>query len=194
MLKKLIVNLLLALVLLSSTSLLAKGPGDKVDDFKLKSTDGKEYKLSDALNNSKYVVVMFWSVQCPFVQAYTGRVNSLANEYTAKGITFWAVNANSTESMDDVKAHAQEKGYPFPVLKDENNVVADMLGATRTPEVFLINHDRTIVYHGRIDDNREESKVTTSDLRNALDEVLSGNEVTVKSTKSFGCSIKRTGE
>ena len=194
MLKKPIVNLLLALVILSSTTLFAKEPGDKVDDFKLKNVDGKEYKLSDALNNSKYVVVMFWSVQCPFVQAYTDRINTLANEYTGKGITFWAVNANSTENKDEVKTHAEEKGYPFPMLKDVNNVVADMLGATRTPEVFLINHDRTVVYHGRIDDNRDESKVTSSDLRNALDEVLAGKDVSVQSTKSFGCTIKRAGE
>lgn len=194
MLKKPIVSFLLALLLLSSANIFAKVPGDKVDDFKLKSTDGKEYKLSDALNNAKYVVVMFWSIQCPFVQAYTDRINTLANEYTGKGITFWAVNANATESMDEVKAHAEEREYPFPVLKDVNNVVADMLGATRTPEVFVINHERTIVYHGRIDDNREANKVTSSDLRNALDDVLAGREVAVQSTKSFGCSIKRKGE
>ena len=194
MLKKRIVKFFLFMVLFSSANLFAIGPGDKVDDFKLKSTDGKEYKLSDALSKSNYVVVMFWSVQCPFVQAYTDRINTLADEYGSKGVTFWAVNANSTESMDEVKAHAQEKGYPFPVLKDVNNVVADLLGATRTPEVFLIDKDREIVYHGRIDDNREEDKVTSSDLRHALDDVLAGNDVTVKSTKSFGCSIKRTSE
>jgi peroxiredoxin len=194
MLKKLIINLFLSLAILISANLFAKGPGDKVDDFKLKSVDGKEYKLSDALSKSNYVVVMFWSVQCPFVQAYTDRIITLANEYTNKEIAFWAINANSTESMVEVKAHAEEKGYPFPMLKDVNNVVADMLGATRTPEVFLINKDREIVYHGRIDDNREETKVTSSDLRNALDEVLAGKDVIVKNTKSFGCSIKRKSE
>jgi len=194
MLKKPIIKLLFAFALITSANLFAKGPGDKVDDFKLKSTEGKEYKLSDALSKSNFVVVMFWSVQCPFVQAYTDRINTLANEYSSKGITFWAVNANSTESMNEVKAHAMEKGYPFPVLKDVNNVVADMLGATRTPEVFLIDKDLEILYHGRIDDNREENKVTSSDLRHALDDVLAGNDVTIKSTKSFGCSIKRAGE
>lgn len=194
MLKKPIIKLFLIMILVSSANVFAVGLGDKVHDFKLKDPDGKEYKLSDALSKSNYIVVMFWSVQCPFVQAYTDRINTLANEYSSKGITFWAVNANSTESMNEVKAHAREKGYPFPVLKDANNVVADMLGATRTPEVFLIDKDREIVYHGRIDDNREEDKVTTSDLRHALDDVLAGNDVTIKSTKSFGCSIKRTGE
>lgn len=194
MLKKPIIRLFLIMVLFSSANIFAVGPGDKVDDFKLKDTNGREYKLSDALNNSNYVVVMFWSVQCPFVQAYTDRINTLADEYSGMGITFWAVNSNSTESMDEVKAHAREKGYPFPVLKDVNNVVADMFGATRTPEVFLIDKEHEILYRGRIDDNRVETKVTSSDLRHALDEVLAGNDVTIKSTKSFGCSIKRTGE
>jgi peroxiredoxin len=194
MLKKPIVMLILTMVILSSANLFAAGPGDKVDDFKLKSPEGREYKLSDALNKSNFVVIMFWSVQCPFVQAYTERINTLANEYGSKGVTFWAVNSNSTESMDEVKAHAQEKGYPFPVLKDVNNVIADMLGATKTPEVFLVDKDREILYHGRIDDNREENKVTSSDLRNALDEVLAGNDVRVNNTKSFGCSIKRAGK
>lgn len=194
MLKKPIINLFLVLALLTSANLFAKGSGDKVNDFKLNSIYGKEYRLSDALNNSKFVVVMFWSVQCPFVQAYTERINTLTDEYSSKGIAFWGINSNSTESMDEVKAHAEEKGYPFPMLKDVNNVVADMLGATRTPEVFLINKDREILYHGRIDDNRVETKITSSDLRHALDDVLDGNEVTVKNTKSFGCTIKRKGE
>lgn len=194
MLKKPVINLFLALILLVSANLFAKGPGDKVDDFMLKSVEGKEYRLSDALSKSNYVVVMFWSVQCPFVQAYTDRIITLVNEYTSKGITFWGINANSTESISEVKAHAEEKGYPFPMLKDVNNVVADMLGATRTPEVFLINKNQEIVYHGRIDDNRVPEKVTSSDLRNALDEVLAGNDVIVKSTKSFGCTIKRNSK
>jgi peroxiredoxin len=191
MLKKEIFGILLALLLFSSTGIFAQNPGDVIDDFTLKGTDGKDYKLSSTLEKSSYLVIMFWSTECPFVQAYTDRVNSLADTYRKKAVTFWAINSNSTESMEDAKTHAAEKGYPFPVLKDVNNVIADKLGATRTPEVFLINIQRMIVYHGRIDDNRDPEKVTTNDLKSALDELLSGKNVTVKTTKSFGCTIKR---
>ncbi|HEY3250790.1 MAG TPA: hypothetical protein VGK25_06690, partial [Ignavibacteria bacterium] len=83
--------------------------------------------------------------------------------------------------------------FGFPVLKDENNIVADMLGAQRTPEVYILDKDKVILYHGRIDDNKDVSKVSSHDLKNALDEILAGKEVSVKSTKSFGCTIKKVG-
>lgn len=191
MLKKPIINVMLALMMLSASVIFAKNPGEAVDDFTLKGVDGKEYNLGSTLKNSNYVVVIFLSTECPFVQPYTERINSLADEYSKKGVTFFGINANNTESFDAVKTHAGEKGYPFAVLKDENNVVADMLGATRTPEVFLIDKNKTVLYHGRIDDSRDEQKVTSTDLKDALDEAIAGKEVAVKDTKSFGCTIKR---
>lgn len=191
MLKKPFINIMITLMLITSTGLFAKNPGESVDDFTLKGVDGKEYNLNNTLKTSNYVVVIFISTECPFVQPYTERINTLASDYTKKGVTFFGINANSTESFDAVKTHASEKGYPFAVLKDENNVVADMLGATRTPEVFLIDKNKTVLYHGRIDDSRDEKKVTSTDLKDAIDEVIAGKEVAVKETKSFGCTIKR---
>ena len=192
--RKLIPLKLMAFILLMAASVYAKLPGDKADDFTLKGIDGKEYNLSTALNNSNYVLVVFLSTECPFVQPYTDRLNTISNEYGSKGIALWGINANSTESIETVKSHAEQKEYPFPVLKDVKNIVADMLGATRTPEVYLISKDKTILYHGRIDDNRDAGKVTTNDLRNALDEAIAEKDISVKNTKSFGCSIKRAGE
>jgi len=117
--------------------------GDKVSDFTINNYDGSSYSLS---KNTGYTVVMFWSTECPFVQPYTERINALANDYSSKGVTFWAVNSNVTESTDRVKEHAKEKGYPFPMLKDEKSVVADLFSAQRTPEVFVINNsDMTLV-------------------------------------------------
>jgi peroxiredoxin len=191
MLKKPIYSLFAVLIILGATFAYAKGPGDKVDDFTLKGVDGKEYNLGKTFQTSNYVVVIFISTECPFVQPYTDRLNSLANDFTKKGVTFLGINANNTESFNDVKTHAGEKGYPFAVLKDENNVVADMLGATRTPEVFLIDKNKTILYHGRIDDSRDEEKVTSTDLKDALDQAIAGKEIAVKETKQFGCTIKR---
>jgi peroxiredoxin len=168
-----------------------KEPGDKIVDFSLKGIDGNTYTLSD-MKNDKAVVVIFWSTTCPNVQPYNERVSNMVNEYAKKGIVIWAVNSNNTESTEEVTEHAKKNSYPFPMLKDINNILADNLGATRTPEVFVIDpSSKTILYHGRIDDNRDASKVTTNDLRNAFDEITSGKDISVKSTKSFGCSIKR---
>lgn len=182
---------LLFFTILFSSTVYSKGPGDKVDDFTLKSVNGMEFNLSTALAENNYVVVMFWSTECPFVQPYTERINSIVNDYSSNGIAFWGVNSNSTESLENVKSHADDKDYAFPMLKDVNNVVADIFGATRTPEVYLIDNNKTILYHGRIDDNRDADKVTTNDLINALNETIDGKNITNNNTKFFGCTIKR---
>ena len=180
----------LIIVILAVKSTFSADPGDKVEDFSLKNYDGTSYSLS-GLKDSKAVVIMFWSCTCPNVQPYNDRINDFVKEYQQKGITFLAINANSTETVDQVSEHANKNGYPFPVLKDVNNVVADKIGATRTPEVYVLSPDRSILYHGRISDSKFKEQETSLDLKNALDEILAGKDVTVKTTKSFGCSIKR---
>jgi peroxiredoxin len=189
-------NTILAILLLFvfsasiGSNLFAGEPGDKVEDFTLQNYDGSSYNLS-ALKDSKATVIMFWSCTCPNVQPYNDRIGDFVKEYQSKGITFLAINSNSTETAEDVSAHAVKNNYPFPVLKDINNVVSDKIGATRTPEVYVISADRTILYHGRISDSKFKEQETSLDLKNALDDILAGKEVAVKTTKSFGCSIKR---
>ena len=180
----------LFIVILLTKISFASDPGDKADDFSLKNYDGTSYSLS-GLKDSKAVVIMFWSCTCPNVQPYNDRINDFVKEYQQKGITFLAINANSTETVDQVSEHANKNSYPFPVLKDVNNVVADKIGASRTPEVYVLSTDRTILYHGRISDSKFKEQETSLDLKNALDEILAGKDVTVKVTKSFGCTIKR---
>ncbi|MFA5012545.1 MAG: redoxin domain-containing protein [Ignavibacteria bacterium] len=178
------------LTILISLNSYAKDPGEKVEDFTIVNYDGTQYNLNTALQ-SGYVVIMFWSTECPYVQPFNDRINNYVNAYNGKGITFWAINSNTTESVERVKQHHEENKYVFPMLKDENSVVADLFEATRTPEVFVLGKDRTILYHGRIDDNSNAEKVSSNDLNNALNELTAGKEVTVKLTKSFGCTIKR---
>lgn len=164
--------------------------GDKVSDFTINNYDGNSYTLSNS--GSKVTVVVFLSTKCPFVQPYSERLNSLVNEFGPQGVAFWGVNSNVTEPVADVQSHAADHKYNFPVLKDENSVVADLFTAERTPEVFVIdNSTMTLVYHGTIDDNKEADKVTNNDLKNALNEYLAGKEITNKQTKAFGCTIKR---
>lgn len=191
--RKVVFSLILAIFAFSLDSFaFTKGPGDKVEDFSISNYDGKSYNLADALKNSGAgVIVMFWSSECPFVQPYNDRINDYVKEYTEKGFTVWAINSNNTESVDAVKEHAVSKGYSFPMLKDNNNVVADIFGSTRTPEVFVISKDQTVLYHGRISDNKSAAEQSTHDLKNAVDEISSGKDVSVKETKSFGCGIKR---
>lgn len=164
--------------------------GDQVSDFVIANYDGNQYSIAE--NGAKGTVVIFFSTECPFVQPYTDRLNNLQKEFGEKGITIWAINSNNTESTDEVMNHAKEKGYNFPVLKDDKSVVADQFGATRTPEVFFIdNSSMTVVYHGRIDDNKVAEEVTSNDLQNALNDFLAGNVIAVNETKAFGCSIKK---
>lgn len=167
-----------------------KNPGDKIDDFTIYNIDGQKYSTTE-LKEYKALVIMFWSTECPFVQPYNHRIVDFVKEYQKKGFVFWGINSNGTEDSITVLEHAKSNNYPFPMLKDKNNVIADMLGATRTPEIFVISNEKIILYHGRIDDNRDEAKVTSTDLKNALDEIIAGKEITNKNTKSFGCSIKR---
>jgi peroxiredoxin len=191
--KKFIFSLIFAILALTvSSNVFSKGPGDKVDDFSITNYDGKNYNLTEALKSSSSgVIIIFWSTECPWVQPYNDRINDYVKAYTEKGFTVWAINSNNTESTDAVKEHANKNKYTFPVLKDNNNVVADLFGSSRTPEAFVINKEQTILYHGRVSDNKSAAEQSTHDLKNAVDEISAGKDVSVKETKSFGCGIKR---
>jgi len=185
---KYIFIVLLSLLLFNSG--FSKDPGDTVEPFVISNYDGNVYDLNN-FPESKALIIIFWSTQCPFVQPYNDRINDFVKEYQEKGFVFWGINSNNTEPVSEVMEHTAKNGYVFPMLKDENNVVADLFEATRTPEVFILNKDRVILYHGRIEDNSYAEKVTSKDLKNALDEIFEGKDISVKSTKAFGCTIKR---
>ncbi len=163
-------------------------PGDKVRDFKVKNFDGKTYQLSH-LKIYSAIVIMFWSTDCPYVQAYNDRINTIVSEYQANNVAFWGINSMNSESISRIKEHCDENNYIFPMLKDRDNIIANLFGATKTPEVFILDNNMVVLYHGRIDDNQAAGEVKSNDLRNALDEYLAGSEVTNKITKQFGCKI-----
>jgi peroxiredoxin len=135
--------------------------------------------------------LIFIAVQCPISNAYNERMEKLAQDYQARGVNVVGINANSTESAADVKKHAGEKNLTFPILKDNGNKLADSLGATRTPEAYLLDASNKLVYHGRIDNSRDQSQVNSSELRDALEEMLAGKPVAKTTAAAFGCSIKR---
>ncbi len=164
--------------------------GAEVEEFKLPDADGKERSLS-SLKGKHGTVLIFVSVQCPVSNAYNDRMVKLAEEYKARGINVVGINANATESAQDVKKHAADKGLSFPILKDTGNKLADRLGALVTPEAFFLDEENRLVYRGRIDNSRNGDAVTSNDLREALDTALAGRAVTKTEARAFGCSIKR---
>ncbi len=159
--------------------------------FELPGTDGEQHTLND-YKDAKGVVVMFIATRCPVSNGFNERMVELANAYQERGIVFLGINSNKMEDMAEVKEHANKHDFPFVVLKDINNEVADKYDAKVTPEVYLLNSDLEIVYHGRIDDSADADERKSTDLTDALDELLAGEKITTAQTKAFGCSIKRT--
>ena len=162
----------------------------KVDDFTLTDYNGKKHSLSD-YKESKAIVILFIATECPVSNAYNSRMENLFKTYNKKGISFIGINSNKAESVNRIKEHAEENGLTFTILKDDKNIIADMFEASVTPEAFVLNSNFEILYHGRVDNSGNESEVITHDLKNAIDEILAGKEVTRKETKAFGCTIKR---
>lgn len=164
--------------------------GTTIDDFKLPDTDGAEHSLK-SLTGKNGAVLIFISVQCPVSNGYNERMEKLAQDYKAKGINVIGINSNNTEPVAAVKAHASEKHFTFAVLKDDGNKIADRLGATRTPETYVIDAGGKLVYHGRIDNSQNTANITSNDLREALDEMLAGKPISKTGGAAFGCTIKR---
>jgi peroxiredoxin len=157
--------------------------------------DQKRVSLADFKDN-KAVVVVFLGTECPISNVYVGRLADLHAEYAPKGIQFLAVNANAQDTPERVADHARKNNVPFPVLKDEGNVVADLFEATRMSEAFLLDPAGTVRYRGRIDDQfgvgYQRPKPVRRDLAEAIDAVLAGKEVAQPVTPVEGCRISRT--
>lgn len=163
--------------------------GQPAPDFTLKDTAGRKHALKDY--RGKLVVLGFIAARCSVSNAYAERIRTLAADYGVKGVVFLGVNSAANEPVSEIKAHAAERKFDFPILKDAENEVADSYGAVRTPEMYVIDGQGVLRYHGRIDSSIEPRQVKTHDLRAALDELIAGRPVTTPETKAFGCVIVR---
>ena len=134
-------------------------------------------------------VVTFISTQCPISNDYNDRMSALYKEFSAKGVNFFFVNANSTEPAPVVAEHSKSVGFPFAVYKDEN--AADKLGAQTTPEAFVFDTTGKQLYRGYIDDARNVARVQNHGLKDAIIAAMAGKPVASAQTKAFGCTIKR---
>jgi peroxiredoxin len=185
----------LSVVALATVALALAAPqaiqiGQKADNFSLKDPAGIEHGLFE---RPPATVVLFVATQCPVSNAYNERMAKLALKWAPQGVRFLAVNANSTESAAEVAAHAKEHGFPFPVVKDPGNKIADAWGALVTPESYVLDRDGTLRYHGRIDDSQDPSGVSHKDLDAAISAVIAGKAPAEARTRAFGCTIKRVG-
>ena len=163
-------------------------------EFTLPGVDGSDHSLGDYGDAAALVVVQTCN-HCPWAQAWEGRLIEIARDYADRGVSVVAISSNDAtnhpeDSFDEMAKRAQAKGYTFDYLYDESQEVARTLGSQRTPEVFLYDGDRKLVYHGAIDDNRDEHAVTAHYLRDALDAVLAGDDPAVAATEPIGCTVK----
>jgi peroxiredoxin len=156
-------------------------------DFRVRTLDGWEISLVEAQKSHRAIVVMFISTICPYSNYYNDLIRDLATEFGRKDVLFLGINSGRIETAEEAKSHAKEHGHTFPIAKDVDSRVADLLGARRTPEVFVIDHDRRLRYHGRF-----ASKIGSPDLKNALEALLQGRPVRPAETKAFGCAIPRS--
>src|SRR5688572_25442054 len=165
-------------------------------DLKLKDISGKEVSLKDAKKKNG-LLVMFSCNTCPWVVKNQSRTNEVASYALSKEIGVILLNSNEgqrddADSFSEMKEYAANQGYKWYYAVDANNVLADEFGANRTPEVFLFNAEGKHVYHGAIDDNPgDASSVQRKHLKMAIDEIVTGKDVSVKESKSMGCQIKR---
>ncbi len=164
--------------------------GTTIDDFKLPDADGAEHSLK-SLAGKNGGVIIFIATRCPVSNAYNDRMQKLADDYKARGINVIGINSNNIEPASEVKSHAAEKHLTFAILKDDGNKIADRLGASRTPEAYVLDASGKLVYHGRIDNSQNTANITSNDLREALDELLAGKPISKTGGAAFGCTIKR---
>ena len=162
--------------------------------FILPGTDGRDHSLGDYGGAPVLVLVQFCN-HCPYAQAWEGRLIEIARDYAERGVAVVAISSNDVtrhpeDSFELMQARAEQRGYTFDYLYDESQEVARALGSERTPEAFLYDGGRRLVYHGAIDDSRDETAVTASYLRDALDAALAGEAPAVADTAPVGCTVK----
>lgn len=159
----------------------------------LPASDGSFWGPKD-LADAPATAFVFMSNRCPGVKAYDRRLNELAANYRHSGLRVVGVNSAPTslypgESLSRMQAAATERGLAFPYIKDENQELKRLLGATVTPQAFLVDQSGRLRYRGRIDDAFVANKATSHELRDAVDAVLTGQRVHRAETHAIGCSL-----
>jgi peroxiredoxin len=173
-------------------------PGQKAIDFKLPSTDGRVYSLSDF---SKYenLVIFFTCNHCPYVIGSDEVTRATADKYLNKSVGFVGINSNSEntyeeDSFPNMVARMEKYKFPWVYLYDSDQSIARAYGALRTPHFYVFNQERILVYTGRgVDSPRDTSRMKINNLDIALEELTTGKPISIPLTNPIGCNIKWEG-
>ena len=164
--------------------------GRRVPNFVLADSAGNQVGLAD-FRGKNYVALVMLSCQCPISNQYLPVLNEIQTKYAPRGLQIVGINSQAGDSREQIAAHAKEFQIAFPVLCDARQSAADILDAARTAEVFVLDPQRFIRYHGRVDDRYQyttkRDEPSRHDLVTAIDQLLAGEEVAVKSTEVAGC-------
>jgi len=178
--------------------------GSHAPDFSLPGIDGKTHSLKE-YNSSKILAIIFTCNHCPVAQMYEKRIKQLVTDYRSRGVGFVVIMGNDDkaekdselaftdvgDSFADMKIRAAYRGFNYPYLYDgATQSVTRKYGPTATPHIFIFDQQRILRYEGRIDSNPREQLVTKHEARDALDALLAGKEIAVKTTPAMGCSTK----
>jgi peroxiredoxin len=174
-------------------------PGQKAIDFRLPSTEGKEYSLQD-FDKFRYLVIFFTCNHCPYVLGSDEITRATAEKYSSLGVGFAGINSNSEntypeDSFPNMIKRMERNKFPWVYLYDQSQDVARAYGALRTPHFYVFNEERELVYTGRgVDNPRDTSKMTINNLDKVLDELTTGKNISVPLTNPIGCNIKWEGK
>jgi thiol-disulfide isomerase/thioredoxin len=170
--------------------------GTTAPSFRLRDPQGR-WVSSDEFRDAPAFLVAFICNHCPFVKHIRSQFAELAKEYQARGVAVVGINSNDAamspeDAPDKMAVEVREIGYSFPYLYDETQEIAKAFQAACTPDFFLFDRNRQLVYRGQFDDSRpgNDHAVTGADLRSALDGVLEGRPMMVDQKPSIGCNIK----
>lgn len=171
--------------------------GQPVESFTLDNCYGKPVSLDD-FTSARAIAVVYLGTECPLAKLYGPRLSEIQKKYADQGVQIIGINSNKQDSLTEIAAYVHRHEIGFPMLKDPGNRIADAMGAERTPEVFLLDHDRVVRYHGRIDDQYgvgySKERGAKPELTVAIDALLQGERIPMPETQAVGCYIGRVND
>ena len=167
--------------------------GSAMPNFSLTDYTGKTHQLSDY--EGKIVVIDFLSKDCPWSRGAAPAIADLARQYDANDVVFIGINSNAGMTHEAMKAYADTTSIPYAITLDEQNTYADVVGATRTPEMFVVDRNGTLAYHGAYDDRKSPEEIGgVNYTKDAIDALLAGKPVAKPEVSAWGCTIKRVAK
>jgi peroxiredoxin len=184
------ITLLCLAAALSQVFAAAADIGEKIGEFRLQDTAGNTHSLDSYAG--KVIVLAFWSFKCPVALACNDRLTALQSKYGNRGVVVLGVASNANESKAEIQRNVSNLNLSFPILLDSDGMVAERLGASHTPGIFILDPGAILRYKGSLDNNKKlGDRGREANAEEAIDSILAGQPVAKPETAFFGCSIKR---